>query len=53
MADIYLVPLIESARRFKVDISRWPRLQAIDAACSALPAFRDAAPACQPDALSP
>lgn len=50
LADVYLVPQIESARRFKVDMARWPRLQAIDAACAALEAFQRAAPAVQPDA---
>ena len=50
LADVYLVPQIESARRFKVDIARWPRLAAIDAACGGLDAFQRAAPAAQPDA---
>lgn len=50
MADIYLVPQIESARRFKVDLARWPRLLEIDAACASLDAFRRATPAVQPDA---
>lgn len=50
LADVYLVPQIESARRFQVDLARWPRLQAIDQACTALEAFRRAAPAAQPDA---
>lgn len=50
LADVYLVPQVESARRFQVDIARWPTIAAIDAACSALEAFRDAAPAKQPDA---
>jgi maleylpyruvate isomerase len=50
LADVYLVPQIESARRFKVDMARWPRLQAIDAACAALEAFQRAAPAVHPDA---
>jgi maleylpyruvate isomerase len=50
VADAYLVPQIESARRFKVDLTRWPRLMAIDAACGELDAFRRAAPAAQPDA---
>ena len=26
LADVYLVPQIESARRFAVDLNRWPRL---------------------------
>ena len=50
LADVYLVPQIESARRFKVDINRWPRLAMIDEACAKLNAFRLAAPALQPDA---
>ncbi|MDD0837488.1 maleylacetoacetate isomerase [Curvibacter sp. HBC61] len=50
LADVTLVPQIESARRFQVDLGRWPRLSAIDAACAALPAFADAAPGRQPDA---
>ncbi len=50
LADVYLVPQVESARRFNVDVARWPRIQAIDAACAQLEAFRLAAPALQPDA---
>jgi maleylpyruvate isomerase len=34
-----------------VDISRWPRIAAIDAACARLEAFSNAAPAAQPDAV--
>lgn len=50
LADVYLVPQVESARRFKVDLSRWPLIQAVDAACAQLEAFRKAAPSAQPDA---
>jgi maleylpyruvate isomerase len=50
LADVYLVPQVESARRFKVDMTRWPRIQAVDAACAQIEAFRLAAPALQPDA---
>lgn len=50
LADVYLVPQVESARRFKVDMTRWPLIAAVDAACMALPAFADAAPLRQPDA---
>jgi maleylpyruvate isomerase len=50
LADVYLVPQVESARRFKVDTARWPRIEAVDAACARLEAFRLAAPALQPDA---
>ena len=49
-ADVYLVPQVESARRFKVDLSRWPLISAVDAACGRLEPFRRAAPPAQPDA---
>ena len=50
MAEIYLVPQMFSAQRFKVDTSAMPRLTALVEACAALPAFADAHPAKQPDA---
>jgi maleylpyruvate isomerase len=51
VADVYLIPQVESARRFKVDLTRWPKIMAIDTHCAALAAFADAAPARQPDAV--
>ena len=50
LADVYLVPQVESARRFKVDLARWPLIAAVEAACMQLPAFQKAAPSQQPDA---
>ena len=50
VADCYLIPQVESARRFKVDLARWPLISAIDQACGQLDAFQRAAPAAQPDA---
>jgi maleylpyruvate isomerase len=50
LADVYLVPQVESARRFKLDIGRWPRVLAIHEACAQIEAFRRAVPAEQPDA---
>lgn len=50
LADLYLVPQLYGGRRFGVDLSRFPRLLAIEAACQELPAFRLAAPEAQPDA---
>ncbi len=50
LADVYLVPQVESARRFKVDLARWPLIAAVEAACLQLPAFQKAAPSQQPDA---
>jgi maleylpyruvate isomerase len=51
IADVYLVPQVESSRRFGVDLSRWPLIGAVDAACARLEAFQRAAPPVQPDAL--
>jgi maleylacetoacetate isomerase len=50
MAEVYLVPQMFSAQRFKVDTADMPRLRAIWAACESLPAFSDAHPSRQPDA---
>ena len=50
LADVYLVPQIESARRVNVDLARWPQLLRVDASCRELPAFMHAAPAAHPDA---
>jgi maleylacetoacetate isomerase len=49
-ADICLLPQLGSARRFGVEVSPYPTLLAIEAACLALPAFADAVPGRQPDA---
>jgi maleylpyruvate isomerase len=50
LADAYLIPQIESARRFKVELGRWPLIMEVDAKCGALKAFHKAAPMAQPDA---
>ena len=50
LADVYLIPQVESARRFNVDMNRWPLISAIDKACAELEAFKKAAPMAQPDA---
>lgn len=49
LADICLVPQVFSAARFGADLSAMPRVQAVAAACEALPAFADAHPKNQPD----
>lgn len=49
-ADVYLIPQVESARRFRMDLQRWPLINAIDHACAELPAFQKAVPLAQPDA---
>jgi len=50
LADVYLIPQVESARRFGVDLGLYPRIVAIDRHCAGLDAFRLAAPILQPDA---
>ena len=49
MAEVYLIPQMFSAQRFKVDTSALPRLNAIAAACADIPAFAAAHPSRQPD----
>lgn len=51
LADCFLVPQLASARRFHVDVAPYPLLLAIEARCLALPAFADAQPDHQPDAV--
>lgn len=50
LADACLVPQLYNARRFGLDLTRWPTLARIEQACLALPAFRQAVPESQPDA---
>lgn len=51
-ADCYLIPQVSSARRFKLDLSAYSNIIAIDAHCRTLKAFADADPMLQPDAPS-
>jgi maleylacetoacetate isomerase len=53
LADVCLVPQMFNARRFKVDVTPYPRLVAICAQLEALPAFIAARPDNQPDAETP
>ena len=53
VADVYLVPQLTTARRYHVDVARWPRLLEVEAACLELAPFREAAPSAQPDAPKP
>jgi maleylacetoacetate isomerase len=50
LADVCLVPQMYNARRYHVDVSRYPRLRAICSHLEGLPAFARAAPELQPDA---
>jgi maleylpyruvate isomerase len=50
LADCYLVPQLQQARRLEVDLQPYPTLLRIEAACAELPAFQAAEPSRQPDA---
>jgi maleylpyruvate isomerase len=51
IADCCLVPQLASARRFGVDITKHTLLLGIEERCLAMPAFANAAPDRQPDAV--
>lgn len=48
LAEIALIPQVANARRFDTDLSAFPQLVELDAACRALEAFQRAAPENQP-----
>jgi maleylpyruvate isomerase len=50
LADCCLVPQAFNAERFGIDVSAYPTISRIVAACQQLPAFRDAHPSRQVDA---
>ncbi|MDQ3263813.1 MAG: maleylacetoacetate isomerase [Myxococcota bacterium] len=50
LADACLIPQLFNARRFGVDVSRFPTALRVEQACEALPAFDAAQPSKQPDA---
>ncbi len=51
IADCFLLPQLASARRFGVDVARFELLERIEQRCLANPAFSDAVPDRQPDAI--
>ncbi|TVR03064.1 MAG: maleylacetoacetate isomerase [Deltaproteobacteria bacterium] len=50
IADLAIVPQVYNARRFDLDMARWPCIARVDAAASEHPAFVAAHPDRQPDA---
>jgi len=50
LADVCLIPQVYNAQRFACDLSHYPRIEAINHACTRRTDFRQAAPAQQPDA---
>ena len=51
MADCVLIPQLFHARRFGCDVEQYPTLARIEAACNKLPAFMQAHPSRQGDAV--
>jgi len=50
LADVYLVPQVYNALRLRVPMEPYPKITAVDRACSGLDAFKAAAAEAQPDA---
>lgn len=50
LADVCLVAQVYNAHRWGLALDRWPRINAIETACLALPAFKAAYPDVQTDA---
>jgi maleylacetoacetate isomerase len=50
MADVFLVPEVYAARRFKVDLEPFERIKRVEERCNGLEAFQLAHPSRQPDA---
>ena len=51
LADICLIPQVYNARRAGIDMGAYPTIERIEHACLALPAFAQALPENQPDAV--
>lgn len=51
MADVFIVPQMYNARRFRCDLAPYPTLTAICSHLGSLPAFARAVPEVQPDAV--
>ena len=50
IADIFLIPQLQSARRFNIDINSFPQLSRVEAHCLSLDCFIASLPKNQPDA---
>jgi maleylpyruvate isomerase len=51
LADVCLVPQLNAARRFGLDVATWPLLARVEEACMTLSAFQNAHADRQPDAV--
>jgi maleylacetoacetate isomerase len=52
MADVFLVPEVYAARRFKVDLEPFEKIRMVEKRCNELEAFQLAHPSRQPDAAA-
>ena len=50
LGDLFIVPQLYGARRFEVEVAKFPTLLRVEASCAALPAFALGEPDAQPDA---
>jgi maleylpyruvate isomerase len=53
LADVFLVPQLYGARRFKADLASCPKLHALSRRLEAMDAFHEARPEAQPDYVPP
>jgi maleylpyruvate isomerase len=53
LADLFVVPQLYGARRFDVDVAKFPTLLRVEAACATLEPFARSVPDAQPDAPPP
>lgn len=51
LVDVCLVPQVYNAKRFNVDLTAYPNICEVTASLNQLPAFADAIPEAQPDAV--
>jgi maleylacetoacetate isomerase len=51
LADVVLIPQVYNALRFGVDLSAYPKIQKVYKHCMTLPAFQNAVPEVQADAI--
>ena len=51
LGDVYLIPQVYNARRLNVSLQAYPKIAAVDAHCRDIPAFAEASPERQSDAV--
>jgi len=51
IADVFIIPQVYNAKRFGIDMTSFPHIQAIVRKCSVMKAFQQAEPEAQPDAV--